>query len=62
VKRELGRTTEQIERLRSRLDETAGESRSRFDAITSSVNQARLLAGLGMIFALAAAVLVVVLR
>ena len=58
VKRELGRNFDQTERLRSRIDEATGETRSNFDAITRSLNQVKIIAVLAMVFALAAAALV----
>ena len=46
VKRELERGVDQTERLRSRIDETAGENRSHLNAIERSLTQVKILAGL----------------
>ena len=62
VKRELKNNVEQIERLRSRMDESSGEARASTHAIAKAVGQVRILASGAVLLGLAAVVLLVVFR
>ena len=61
VKRELQRSVDQTERLRSRIDEVSGESRSHLNLIERSLTQGKVIGVAAALLAATAAVLVVVL-
>ena len=61
VKRELQRSVDQTERLRSRIDEVSGESRSHLNLIERSLTQGKIIGVAAALLAATAAVLVVVL-